>query len=143
MSSEPLHWRADFETGIEDIDFQHHYFLNLINRLARQFLRAEDDDYRAALIAELNAYARFHFISEENLMRRDGYPELAHHRRLHDELIDELSSREQALELAHAEGREADIVEFLVAWFTHHTSQEDRRCAEFRASSFPGVSNPG
>ena len=40
----------------------------------------------SALIAELNAYARFHFISEENMMARAGYPDLEAHRKHHNEV---------------------------------------------------------
>ena len=33
MSGIHIHWKSEYDLGIEDIDFQHHYFLNLINRL--------------------------------------------------------------------------------------------------------------
>ena len=33
MSSSPLHWPATSDTGVEEIDLQHRYFLTLINRL--------------------------------------------------------------------------------------------------------------
>jgi hemerythrin len=120
MNGSIPHWDARFEIGIEDIDLQHHFFLNLINRLAGELGHARDPDRRAAVLAELNAYARFHFLSEENMMMRDGYPELARHRRLHDDLIDSLSAREHEV-----------ILRFLADWFVHHTAGEDRHYADF------------
>ncbi|MCB1749953.1 MAG: hemerythrin family protein [Gammaproteobacteria bacterium] len=129
---EPIpHWDARFELGLEDVDLQHHYFLNLINRLASELSDARGEERRAALLAELNAYARFHFLSEENMMQRDAYPGLERHRRLHDELIDALSSREHAVSLADEATTVDDIVRFLVEWFVHHTAGEDRLYAEF------------
>ncbi|MGE0483718.1 MAG: bacteriohemerythrin [Gammaproteobacteria bacterium] len=124
-------WEERFEIGIEDIDLQHHFFLNLINRLAGELTSARDEERRAAVLAELNAYARFHFLSEENMMQRDSYPEFARHRRLHDDLIDSLSAREHEVILADDAAAVDDIVRFLVDWFVHHTAGDDRLYADF------------
>ena len=32
-----LEWESDFETGNEDVDLQHRYFLDLINRIRKSF----------------------------------------------------------------------------------------------------------
>ena len=52
---EPLDWKKEYDLGIEDIDFQHHYFLNLINRLSEELKMTTSSSRRTALIAELNA----------------------------------------------------------------------------------------
>lgn len=127
----PITWGPTFELGIEDVDLQHHYFANLINRLARDFDSVTDPVLRLSLLAELNAYARFHFVSEENLMARAGYPELAAHRLLHLRLIDELSARQGQLMLTNTSGRAESVLGFLVQWFVGHTLQEDRQFASF------------
>ena len=124
-------WKKDYELGIEDIDLQHRFFLNLINRLADELRMTTDAPRRASLIAELNAYARFHFISEENMMANANYPQLGEHRRHHLELISELNSKEAMLQLDATDQRAGDVVDFLVEWFLHHTTGEDRRFAEF------------
>ncbi len=93
----PIVWGPGYELGIEDIDLQHHYFANLILRLARDFDAHSDAALRLGMLEELNAYARFHFTSEENLMQRAGYPGLAAHRALHHRLLDELSARTTSL----------------------------------------------
>jgi hemerythrin len=74
MSFETLHWKSDYETGVREIDLQHRFFMDLINRLHEELIGATDSDYRAALFEELSNYARFHFVSEENLMFKFGYP---------------------------------------------------------------------
>ncbi|MGE4504657.1 MAG: bacteriohemerythrin [Desulfovibrionaceae bacterium] len=119
-------WDSKYELGIEDIDFQHHYFLNLINRLVDDLATSTDLSYRAALFAELGAYARFHFLSEENLMRRAGYPWLQNHRVLHLELLDQLSCRGSKAAAGVLDGATDDLFEFLYDWFFQHTAGEDR-----------------
>jgi hemerythrin len=131
MAAKRYEWKPEYELEIEDIDFQHHYFLNLINRLAGELKMTTSAERRTALIAELNAYARFHFTSEENLMASVGYPGLETHHRQHLDLISKLNSREAMLQLEKTDRRAEDIVDFLVAWFIKHTTVEDRLFADF------------
>ena len=131
MGRSNIIWRKEYELGIEDIDFQHHFFVNLINRLKDELLQANNPEYRQALISELNAYARFHFISEENMMRREGYPKLQEHRNSHIELIDQLSAKENLLFLRNSSKEVEGIIDFLANWFLNHTSHEDRLFTDF------------
>lgn len=131
MNHGNMTWDAQYELGIEDIDFQHHLFLNLINRLSDEIINCADADYRLSLISELNAYARFHFISEENMMRRENYPRLAEHRKQHRDLIDQLSAKQNLLVIRDS-AKEADaLIGFLVDWFVNHTTCEDRLFADY------------
>ena len=124
-------WEACYELGIEDIDLQHHFFFNLINRLARELLQTDNVQHRGELINELNAYAKFHFISEENMMRKSAYPHFLHHQGLHVELIEQLSTRGSMLFLPDAQGAVESIVTFLGEWFLQHTREVDRQFARY------------
>lgn len=127
----PIVWGPGYELGIEDIDLQHHYFANLILRLARDFDAHTDAALRLGMLEELNAYARFHFTSEENLMRRAGYPALAEHKALHRALIDDLSNRQSRLILSNDDADASEMVGLLVQWFLGHTTHDDRLFADF------------
>lgn len=119
----PIPWDTRYETGIEEIDLQHKYFLRLINRLAMELLSTQDSKRRERLIGELQQYASFHFASEENLIAKLGYPELAAHRLLHRQFLDML--------FAYSGKPASELIAFLVEWFTAHTVKEDRRIGEF------------
>ena len=131
MSEKHIHWKSDYDLGIEDVDFQHHYFLNLINRLSDELKMTTSASRRTALISELNAYARFHFISEENMMAKANYPDLQNHRRHHLELISQLNSKEAMLQLEKNDASAEAVVDFLVEWFVNHTTGEDRLFADY------------
>ncbi len=126
-----FNWKVDYNLGIEDIDYQHHYFMNLINRLSEELSTVTAPARQAALIAELNAYARFHFISEENIMQKAGYPQLEIHREHHLDLIRQLNSREALLKLENSNQRADEIIGFLSEWFLQHTTGEDRLFADY------------
>ena len=127
MTALPLHWQATYDTGVEEIDLQHRYFLALINRLTVELAASNDPRYRQSLLNELAKYAAFHFASEENLMVKFAYPDLKRHRMLHIELIDRLSSRMNAMTYE-------PLLDFLVGWFIQHTTSEDRHIGEFLRS---------
>jgi hemerythrin len=129
--SSSLQWCHEFEIGVADIDFQHHYFLDLINRLSEELGRNDNLEFHAALIAELNAYVSFHFISEENMMCARSYPGLEAHRQMHYDLLEQLSVREGRLALDDSAGEVDRIIRFLVDWFLHHTITQDKQFAEF------------
>ena len=139
MSDNTIEWRQNYNLDIDIIDFQHHYFADLINRLSEQLKHTDDRQFQAALISELNAYARFHFISEENLMNQAGYPDLQQHKKLHHDLMDQLSIKESRLELHHGTEEADSIIEFLRDWFLQHTVIEDRKFADFFHEQLPNA----
>ena len=124
-------WGAEYELGVEDIDLQHHFFFNLINRLAKELRFAQGVQYRIDLINELNAYAKFHFISEENMMRKTEYPNFLQHKTSHLELIEQLSTKENMLFLTDNDTEGDAVIRFLGEWFLNHTRKTDREFANY------------
>lgn len=131
MAADRFPWRPEFDLGIREVDDQHHHFVGLINKFTAELWESRHEEYQRMLVAELNAYARFHFISEENLMYRTGYPELARHKLHHRDLLDQLSAKQVRLAMDKTEQRKDEIVAYLVDWFTHHTTREDREFADY------------
>jgi len=124
-------WKSDYELGVKAIDDQHQYFVGLINKFVTEFSEASDVDYQNSLVEELNAYAKFHFLSEENMMMRAGYPDYVLHKAHHRALLDQLGTKEVRLALERSEQRKAEVVNYLIDWFLIHTNKEDRKVAEF------------
>jgi len=120
-----LAWKASFETGIEDVDLQHHYFVNLVNRVSTDLCTTTDPEYRERLVNELINYAHFHFVSEENIAYSMGFlTELDNHRQRHTQLLIDL--REKATGMLEGASSPKDFLEFLYGWFAGHTLNEDR-----------------
>lgn len=120
----PTVWAPRFETGIEEIDMQHKFLLRLMNRLAEEFRSAKDPKYHNLLRNELYRYASFHFLSEENLMFKLGYPDLEAHRLQHLKVLDKLFS-------SATTRSPSQTIKFLTEWFANHTVNEDRLIGDF------------
>ncbi|MBF0609565.1 MAG: bacteriohemerythrin [Magnetococcales bacterium] len=119
-----VEWKDCFLTGIAEVDLQHQYFVALINRLGEELTTTSDRHYALRLLMELEAYARFHFISEENIIMRYALPGLEHHQSLHHQLLDRLSV--QVVQIKTGQENPVVLLKFLVDWFTNHTVHEDR-----------------
>lgn len=104
------------ELGLEHLDLQHHYFLNLILDLRKNVISSEDISLRYKLSA-LYAYARFHFISEENLMEECGFPNIEERHKMHGELIGKLHEVERLLTSSKSDANIEKFQHFLEAWF--------------------------
>lgn len=119
-----IEWRDEFETGEETIDLQHRYFVALVNRLGRELSSTEEPSDRAALLHELHCYARFHFVSEENVLKKLAPEVVEPHRAIHNELLYTLNTRLQR-GLDHP-GDVESILSFVGKWLVEHTLDEDK-----------------
>lgn len=128
MTSERIDWAKKFELGVQEIDLQHHFFVDLINRLVDE-LGSSDEAYQMRLIQELDAYAKFHFISEENLMFKERFSGLEEHNHKHFELIQNLNVKQMLFSTGTLSAEE--IIDFLRSWFVQHTMKEDMKFADY------------
>lgn len=135
MSLHNYDWNSKYNIGVEQIDDQHRYFLSLINKIIEESEQTDHIDYLLALINELKAYAKFHFISEENLMLKTGYPGLAEHRQHHRQLLHDLAPKITNAELKKSHDELQKLINYLLDWFFHHTAAEDRLFGDYFAKS--------
>lgn len=131
VNIDPIKWHHSYEVGVEDIDLQHHYFVNLIGRIGEQIAKSKNKAFVEALINELNAYARFHFSSEETMMVQSNYPDYEVHKNHHRDLIQRLSVEQYNLLQNNSPEKVEAIITFLMDWFLHHTRQEDKLFADY------------
>jgi hemerythrin len=118
-------WSKQYETGIKRIDFEHVVFLELINSLRYGIESKMDSSELEGIITEIEKYAEFHFISEENFMLRIQYPDFKVHQNEHFELLEQFNLTKHCL---------VDFPEFLVflsKWFVNHTIMEDKKISNY------------
>ena len=125
-------WDTHFETGLPEIDDQHRALVELINRFGSALgsSASETPEEMRVVFGELNAYARFHFRSEEALMEEASVDArmIAEQRASHVEFcreIDTLWNEEQADANSAAER----LHRFLVDWLAYHILGEDKAMA--------------
>jgi hemerythrin-like metal-binding protein len=127
-----MQWTEHFATGIDVIDEQHHWLVDLVNAAApvlalnygRNPERADD------LLDRLVSYAGFHFRTEDELMHRYGIDPRHeyHHRDSHVRFAEEVLRMRAAYTSGDAPtgGR---LLGFLANWLIYHILGEDQALA--------------
>jgi hemerythrin len=113
-------WNDQFKIGNEKVDNQHQVMFKLANK-------AFNINYQDAnkLIMELFKYTNFHFKSEEEYMESIKYKDLEKHKKIHEDLITELSKISKG-------GIKSDdnfikLQSFIWQWLKKHIMEEDKK----------------
>ncbi|MDR0234035.1 MAG: bacteriohemerythrin [Zoogloeaceae bacterium] len=123
-------WSEQFVLGIESIDKQHQWLVEATNRLHDQVESGNPDSAVVQEILEgLVDYAVNHFILEEDLFNRLGYPETEGHKREHDIFTSE--AIRLLLNYEKGEAVTDDALEFLKAWLKNHILISDKAYVPF------------
>ncbi len=126
-------WSKDLEIGIEEIDKQHRWLFELTNRLHKIINNNETQhpEIQHAL-EQLVDYTMNHFIIEEELFERLGYPETDAHKAQHNVFchnVMDLLIRHDSGEVVNTE-----MLKLLKDWLLHHICAVDKAyVAHFRA----------
>jgi hemerythrin len=76
-----------YKFDIEQIDTQHQYLFELLNRLNSLIQNKGSDEELDLLIKDFLNYTVFHFKDEEGFMRSQAYPKLAEHIKIHEDFV--------------------------------------------------------
>lgn len=122
-----LEWKHEYETGSSRIDDEHRVFLDLVREFVEECEDGAEHTLLLRLAHEIYKYADFHFFSEERMMTRIRYADLAHHHQVHQQLLEELRLFVESL--ATDSSQAPTMARFLVRWFVSHTVTEDTKLA--------------
>ncbi|WP_066068113.1 bacteriohemerythrin [Alkalithermobacter thermoalcaliphilus] len=124
-----IKWKDDYVTGIEEIDKQHKYLVDIANRA---YLTLKDEfcidkyDKITQILKELEEYTIFHFAKEEEYMKKIGYKHLFSHKIEHNKFIEKIKS----IDLDTIDEKQdeflLDIINFIVDWLVSHILEKDK-----------------
>ncbi|MDP7425262.1 MAG: bacteriohemerythrin [Rhodospirillales bacterium] len=128
-----MSWESKYSVGISKFDDDHQIILNLIDTYLTQSDSGLDLNTVRFIIDQLGDYSQTHFKAEETYMAEIKYPRLDDHRRLHHEMLDQLTYIR-----SQCEKGEASVVEvtakFLHDWWNNHILLEDMAYRRFADS---------
>lgn len=126
---ETMKWDSTFEVGDEKIDAEHRIFFGLIQNFIDELNDRHEPARLLRRLREIQKYAEFHFVSEQNLMIEIGFPEVDGHTALHAALLEKLGAA--SADLRHDSAAYTKFVIFLLEWFSFHTLTEDRKIVDY------------
>ena len=118
-----LRWNDSYAIGVERIDHQHQYFINMFNIIRDKIETGHGSEVLRHAIQEMYYYVFFHFYSEENLMRESGYRGLSDQQIAHKGFLNEFTRRIKAWDGDPASLQ--SLLEYLFRWFINHIADDD------------------
>ncbi len=126
-----IQWSDYFSVKVEDVDEQHKTFINMIHQLNEDYKRNVEPERIQYVLLEMIIFARDHFKTEEDYMKKFGYPEYQSHESMHTEFMNEMLRFFKAYEEKPDDTIEK-ILDFLKSWFIDdHVLLADRRLGNF------------
>jgi hemerythrin len=123
-------WSEQFVLGIDSVDKQHRWLVDATNLLHDQLESPKPDNTVVREVLEgLVEYTVNHFILEEELFNRLGYPDAEGHNKEHDEFTRSVINL--LLDFEKGKVVTADAVDFLKDWLIHHILKVDRAYVPF------------
>jgi hemerythrin-like metal-binding protein len=119
-----LQWNEKFSVGVKSIDEQHKVLIETLNELHHAIMKSEPRSSTRSLAASLLAYARNHYVAEEQMLANTDYPELKQHQALHRELLQMLQGYLASFERGDA-AINVDFLYVLRGWLTNHIQNVD------------------
>jgi len=126
-------WKDEYSVGIESIDQQHKNLINLINMLQTTVDYSTGEAFERECLAAVVDYTKTHFVYEEGLMSKYGYPDFEAHKAQHQKMIDKINDLLAAYE-EHPESAMKNALDFLKQWLIRHINGTDKLYSEFLLS---------
>ena len=120
-----IRWMPDYAVGVQEIDAEHQRLFSLASRLQEALIAGQGLEFQESLLEALVDYTSFHFVHEEELMERIGYPYYQDHCLQHEQLRTQVNAMKDRS--TRGETLADEILTFLVTWLKCHTTTADRR----------------
>lgn len=121
-----MEWYDDYNIGVELIDAQHQELFKVVNRLQKALAAGRAHDELADTLRFLVRYTQQHFHDEEEVMADIGFEELARHKKLHANLIEDIKNILVDLKKGKTIHPYA-LIDFLTDWLMNHIRYEDNK----------------
>jgi hemerythrin len=123
-------WTENFSVKVGKIDEQHHKLVDFINNLHEAMLKGKSNELLSGLIKGLVDYTVIHFNTEEALLEKYNYPDLAIQKKEHALFIKKVSEFQKGFKNEKF-GLSIDIMNFLSDWLKNHINGSDKKYSSF------------
>ena len=123
-------WMSDYKVFNELIDKEHKVLFDIAIK-ALDYNNTDIKSHIRITVKELYDYMKTHFDHEEVFMKDINYPALEKHKKLHQNIIDEMNSFMKTLPTLKIVDFEKKLIEYMDIWLVNHILYEDRKVIRF------------
>jgi hemerythrin len=128
-----INWDDSYSVKIESIDKQHMKLVGMINEFYENIRSKSNKEIISELIKNMKEYIKFHFKSEEDLLKINRYPDYHKHKIEHERFINKVTDFETRFNNGHLI-LSFEITNFLKDWLKKHIQGTDKKYSDFLIS---------
>ncbi len=125
-----MEWKNNYSVHVEELDRQHQRLIQIINSLHDAMKIGAPKPALERILSDLVSYTRFHFQTEEQLMRAHRFPEYKEHLREHESLTATVVRFDEDLRAGRV-ALSVPLMQFLKSWLSSHILQSDVKYSPF------------
>lgn len=119
-----IKWGPEYSVGNEQLDEQHKKIISMINLLVEYKNGKSFHESVSTVLNEMTDYVKEHFVTEEGLMRKAGFPGLAQQEQEHRAFTKKVA--QLCMEAARrGEKMYPELCDFLNEWLRKHIMEMD------------------
>lgn len=123
-------WKEEYNTGVNFIDEQHKYFLNIIRELHEGLGDNVCMETASKIFFSLAHYAEHFLIQEEIYFKDYHFPSIKEHKELHAAFINRVIQFKTDYQRDVQQTCQT-MLEYLVNWFDNHILKYDKEAIEY------------
>jgi hemerythrin-like metal-binding protein len=119
-------WKPEYSVNDQELDKHHQQLFAVLNSVYENVMNSPELDSVLPKIDQLHEYTNIHFLTEEQYMKDNGFPDIDAHIEKHREFattIDALRTGYHNNDLEVAK----DLLVVLGEWLLQHVIKEDRK----------------
>jgi hemerythrin-like metal-binding protein len=125
-----IEWSDKLSVGVNVIDEQHKILFQIINDLHDAMKAGKSKAIIRDVFARLIDYTNFHFAMETRLMDENAYGEASEHKKMHNDLVDDVVALQKKLESSELTIG-VQVLTFLKVWLNEHILKTDKKLGEY------------
>ena len=123
-------WSEQLSVNIKQVDSQHMKLVELLNNFHDAMKVGKGREAMGKTFSELLEYTSYHFVTEEDIMKKHGYPAFPAHKKEHEALTKKVADLSERFSRGEAI-ISADTMTFLKNWLYDHIVGSDKKYAPF------------
>lgn len=123
-------WEQSLSVQVAELDRQHQRLIQIINSLHDAMMVGAPRPALERILSDLVSYTRFHFQTEERLMKTHCFPEFAEHAREHESLTSTVARFDEDLRSGRV-AVSAPLMQFLKSSLSGHITTSDAKYSPY------------
>ncbi len=126
-----MEWNPKMSVGVELFDSEHKKLVTMLNSLFDAVQAGKGKEVLGKTLDGLIDYTKSHFAHEEQYMVKHGYPDLAGHKKEHEDLAKQVLDVQKKYHSGSTATLSMEVMNFLKNWLIKHIQGTDKKYGPF------------